>query len=427
MQVYKFGGASVQDTQGIINLKKIIDQNKHLELVIVVSAMGKTTNMLELLTKAYYNQTAEIRTVFEAIKKYHYQIIEQLFEPDHVVFDDVENSFVEIEWILEDEPHDDYNFIYDQIVSMGELISTRIVAAFLSLSDIKNTWVDARSYIQTDNTYREGSVDWAKTEINIKLHFPELLKKGIIITQGFLGGTSENYTTTLGREGSDYSAAIFAYCMNAEAVTIWKDVPGVLNADPKLFNNTQKFDELSYAEAVEMTYYGATVIHPKTIKPLRNKQIPLYVKPFSTPEENGTVIKESSVQSNIPVTIVKWKQVLISISSKDFSFITEHHISKLFGIFASMHIKINMMQNSALSFTVCIDDNEQTFAPLMQLLNQFFDTKYNSDLELITIKHYRQSNLDKLTKERTVLLEQLSRNTAQLVLKSRFSNKSSER
>jgi aspartate kinase len=389
MQVYKFGGASVQDTQGIINLKKIIDQNKHLELVIVVSAMGKTTNMLELLTKAYYNQTAEIRTVFEAIKKYHYQIIEQLFEPDHVVFDDVENSFVEIEWILEDEPHDDYNFIYDQIVSMGELISTRIVAAFLSLSDIKNTWVDARSYIQTDNTYREGSVDWAKTEINIKLHFPELLKKGIIITQGFLGGTSENYTTTLGREGSDYSAAIFAYCMNAEAVTIWKDVPGVLNADPKLFNNTQKFDELSYAEAVEMTYYGATVIHP--------------------------------------VTIVKWKQVLISISSKDFSFITEHHISKLFGIFASMHIKINMMQNSALSFTVCIDDNEQTFAPLMQLLNQFFDTKYNSDLELITIKHYRQSNLDKLTKERTVLLEQLSRNTAQLVLKSRFSNKSSER
>ena len=276
INVFKFGGASVKDADGIKNLAKIIELNKDKQLLIVVSAMGKTTNALEDLTKAYADQKADVQQIFSNIKSFHQNILLQLFEDkNHPVYDEIENSFVEIDWILEDEPHDEFDFIYDQLVSMGELISTKIVNAYLNHVGIKSKWLDARSFIHTDNSYREGNVDWDKTCKSIEKNVPQIIQGQVAVTQGFIGGTSENFTTTLGREGSDYTAAIFAACLNAEAVTIWKDVPGVLNADPKLFPDTLKYEELSYREALEMTFYGATVIHPKTIKPLQNAKIPL--------------------------------------------------------------------------------------------------------------------------------------------------------
>ena len=295
MLVFKFGGASVKDAGGLVNLANVIKRYDGNQLLIVVSAMGKTTNALEKLTDAYIDGNDDRDTIFEDVKKYHYAIIEQLFEPSHTIFNEVANTFVEIDWIIEDDPHDDYDFIYDQIVSIGELVSTRIVNAYLNKTGIKSQWLDVRGYIHTDNTYREGVVEWDKTCASISQDVPGLLQKSIVVTQGFLGGTSENFTTTLGREGSDYTASIFAACLGAESVTTWKDVPGILNADPKFFSDTIKFDELSYTEAIEMTYYGASVIHPKTIKPLQNAKIPLFVKPFTYPDAPGTVIKENGV------------------------------------------------------------------------------------------------------------------------------------
>ncbi|EHQ26075.1 aspartate kinase [Mucilaginibacter paludis] len=418
MQVYKFGGASVKDASGIINLSEIVRKNRETPLLIVVSAMGKTTNALEKLTRAYVDQADDMQFIFEEIKQYHYEILHQLFAPNHAVFDEVENTFVEIEWTIEDEPHDDFDFIYDQIVSIGELVSTRIVNAYLNKAGIASQWLDVRGYIHTDNTYREGKVDWAKTKQSIQQDVPALLQKGVVVTPGFLGGTSENFTTTLGREGSDYTASIFAACLNADSVTIWKDVPGVLNADPKLFEATVKYDELSYAEAIEMTYYGASVIHPKTIKPLQNAKIPLLVKPFLHPEEPGTIISETQhIVFNTPVIIVKQNQVLLSISTKDYSFISEDHLSEIFGLFASTHTKVNIMQNSAVSFTVCFDDAPEKFEKLMLGLQPAFRVKYNTELSLITVRHYKQGLLKELTTGKIVLLEQISRNTVQMVVK----------
>lgn len=418
MQVFKFGGASVKDAPGIINLSAIVEKNQNQQLLIVVSAMGKTTNALEKLTRTYVDQSDQMHTIFNEIKQYHYDILHQLFEPGDAVFDDVANTFVEIEWTLEDEPQDEFDFIYDQIVSIGEMVSTRIVNAYLNKAGIKSQWLDVRSYIHTDNTYREGKVDWPKTTQSIQQDIPALLQKGVVVTPGFLGGTSENFTTTLGREGSDYTASIFASCLAAESVTIWKDVPGVLNADPKLFNNTIKYDELSYAEAIEMTYYGASVIHPKTIKPLQNAKIPLLVKPFLHPDEPGTVIKQTEfITYNTPVIIVKQNQVLLSISTKDYSFISEDHLSNIFGLFAKTHVKVNIMQNSALSFTVCFDDDTERFEKLTAGLKENFRIKYNNGLSLITIRHYKTELVKELTAGKTVLLEQISRNTVQMVVK----------
>jgi aspartate kinase len=356
--------------------------------------------------------------VFNEIKDYHYQILHKLFDAKHPVFNEVENTFVEIEWMIEDEPHDDFDFIYDQIVSIGELVSTRIVSAYLNKTGISSNWLDVRGYIHTDNTYREGIVDWDKTKQTITQDVPALLQKGVVVTPGFIGGTSENFTTTLGREGSDYTASIFAACLGAESVTIWKDVPGVLNADPKLFKDTIKYDELSYAEAIEMTYYGASVIHPKTIKPLQNANIPLLVKPFLHPDEAGTIIRETQfIRFETPVIIVKNRQVLLSISTKDYSFISEDHLSNIFGLFAKAHIKINMMQNSAVSFTVCFDDDLERFDKVVKQLDQNFRIKYNNELTLITVRHYKQELIKELTANRLLLLEQISRNTVQMVVK----------
>jgi aspartate kinase len=418
MLVFKFGGASVKDAQGIINLAHVVKKYEGNQLLIIVSAMGKTTNALEKLTKAYIAQSDDVQPIYEEIKQYHYHILAELFEPAHPVFDEVANTFVEIDWMIEDEPHDDPDFIYDQVVSIGELVSTRIVNAYLNKAGIKSQWLDVRGYIHTDNTYREGEVQWNKTAESIKKGVPPLLEKGIVLTQGFLGGTSENFTTTLGREGSDYTASIFAACLEAESVTTWKDVPGILNADPKLFDDTVKFDELSYTEAIEMTYYGATVIHPKTIKPLQNTNIPLLVKPFNDPDAPGTVIKENG--ANVftkPVIIIKQKQILLSLSAKDYSFISENHLSDIFGHFAKNKVKVNVMQTSALSFTVCFDWNEEHFNRLLHDLKHHYKIKYNQDLTLITLRHYHLRSLKELMLDKTVLLEQVSRNTAQLVVK----------
>ncbi len=418
MLVFKFGGASVKDAEGIINLDHVVKRYGSNQLLIVVSAMGKTTNALEKLTKAYIEQSDDLQSIYEEIKHYHYTIMAELFEPSDAVFNDVANTFVEIDWMIEDEPHDDPDFIYDQIVSIGELVSTRIIAAYLNKVGTKSQWLDVRGYIHTDNTYREGVVQWAKTAESIKQGIPPMLEKSIIVTQGFLGGTSENFTTTLGREGSDYTASIFASCLGAESVTTWKDVPGVLNADPKHFEDTVKFDELSYSEAIEMTYYGATVIHPKTIKPLQNAKIPLLVKPFGDPDGEGTVIKENA--NNVfkkPVIIVKQNQVLLSISAKDYSFISETQLSDIFRLFGKNHVKANLMQTSALSFTVCIDLHEDGFKRLLKDFNTDYKVKYNDGLTLITLRHYQLDSLKDLTLGKTVLLEQISRNTAQLVVK----------
>ena len=419
MLVFKFGGASVKDAQGVINLGKVVTSYAGNQILVVVSAMGKTTNALEQLTDAYVNGTDDMHEIFEEIKQYHYQILHELFGEAHpAVFDEVANTFVEIDWMIEDEPHDDYDFIYDQIVSVGELVSTRIVNAWFNHKGITSKWLDVRSYIHTDNTYREGVVDWDKTRESIQKGIPAMLSNSIVVTQGFLGGTSENFTTTLGREGSDYTASIIAASLGAESVTTWKDVSGILNADPKHFADTIKFDELSYQEAIEMTYYGASVIHPKTIKPLQNAKIPLLVKPFNDPAAPGTVIKEGAVNKfDKPVIIVKQNQVLLSISATDYSFISEIHLSEIFGLFASTQVKVNMMQTSALSFTACIDFNAERFAKLLSSLKGPFKVKYNDGLTLITLRHYTDAALAELTEGKTVLLKQTNRNTAQVVLK----------
>jgi aspartate kinase len=418
MLVFKFGGASVKDAAGVINLSNIVKKYEGQKLLIVVSAMGKTTNALEKLTKAYINGTDDLHTVFDEIKGYHFDIVKELFPSNHPVYNEVANTFVEIDWMIEDEPHADHDFIYDQIVSIGELLSTRIVAAWLNQTGIKTQWLDVRSYVHTDNNYREGNVNWDKTRASISEGIPALLDKGPVVTQGFLGGTSENFTTTLGREGSDYTASIFASCLNAESVTTWKDVPGILNADPKHFADTVKFDELTYAEAIEMTYYGASVIHPKTIKPLQNAGIPLLVKSFNDPAAEGTIIKESAeMHFEKPVIILKQNQVLLSISARDYSFISEVHLSEIFKLFAQNNIKANVMQTSALSFSVCFDLNPERFEKLLAGFSENFKVRYNSELTLITARHYKLYDLKGLIVNRPILLEQVSRNTAQMVVK----------
>lgn len=420
MQVFKFGGASVKDADGVKNVAEVLKQFPNEKLCVVISAMGKTTNALERLTKAFFYKTENAEEILEEIKQAHYIICKNLFtSTSHPIYTDLENTFVELHWAIEDEPTHGYDFEYDQIVSIGEVVSTKIVSAYLNDIGITNKWMDARGLIQTDNTYREGKVDFELTEALVKTQIePQLINHRIVVTQGFIGGTSENFTTTLGREGSDYTASILAYCLNAENVTIWKDVPGVLNADPKWFTKTKKIDELTYQDAIELTYYGATVIHPKTIKPLQNKQIPLYVKSFLNPKESGTVIKNGENRLNIPSYIFKINQVLISIQPKDFSFIAEDNLSDIFELFSKHGVKINLMQLSAISFSVCCDDDAEKIKLLVAELQQTFKVLYNSNLELMTVRYYTTETIDLLTKNKLILLEQRSRFTVQMVMKN---------
>ncbi|MHB1179641.1 MAG: aspartate kinase [Daejeonella sp.] len=417
MKVFKFGGASVRDAGGVRNLASILERQDPGNVLIVVSAMGKTTNLLESLNYSYVNGKGDTYQLLNDVKHYHEQILTDLFSnPDHPVFDQIANTFIEIEWMLEDDPHPEFDFNYDQIVSVGEILSSRIIFSYLKERGLAIKWIDARGYIHTDNTYREGNINMEKTGIAIET-IKDMLRNQFIITQGFVGGTSENFTTTLGREGSDYSAAIFASFLKAESLTIWKDVPGVMNCDPKLFDNSHKYANLSYSEALEMSYYGATVIHPKTIKPLRNAGIPLFVKPFLHPEEEGTRIDGASYSKPaFPAIIVKKDQVLVSLSTADLSFISEDILSRIFKALEDLHIRTNMIQVSALSFSMCFDHNEQKFNKLIRGLEQF-KIKYNEGLELVTLRHYELEHIKRLTANRTVILEQFSRNTAQFILK----------
>ncbi len=418
MQVFKFGGASVKDAESVRNSAKIISKYKGEALLVVISAMGKTTNLLEKLTREYYNNTGVQLQTLEDAKAFHFQILQDLFpDGEHPIFDEIANCFVEIEWVLEEDPQDSYDYLFDQIVSMGELISTKIVAAYVAFIGEKVKWLDARDYILTDNTYREAAVDWNKTEEKIRAELPSILDEYIVITQGFLGSTSENFTTTLGREGSDYSAAIFASCLNAENVTIWKDVPGVLNADPKWFEKTELIPELSYTDAIELTYYGATVIHPKTIKPLQNKKIALNVRSFVDPESPGTIIRSTNQTLPVPSFIFKVNQIFISISPRDFSFIVEDNLRDIFNLFHEHRIKINMMHNTAINFTVSVDDTGKNLVDLINDLEQRFKVTYESGLELITIRYYNQETIDRVLVDKEVISELKDRYTCQLLVK----------
>jgi aspartate kinase len=420
MEVYKFGGASVMNAEAVKNLAGIIRNSGDQQLLIVVSAMGKMTNKLEELTHAYLTGQENTHQLLDDIKAYHFNILNDLFPTQRKdIYDDIANTFVEIEWLLEDEPNDAPDYIYDQIVSIGEIISSKIVAAYLRESGVPATWADARNYIKTDNTYREGKVDWEKSEADIRKHLLPLLEKGIAVTQGFIGSTSENFTTTLGREGSDYSAAIFSSCLNAKALTIWKDVPGVLNADPKWFDETEMIPQLSYHDAIELTYYGATVIHPKTIKPLQNKNIPLYVRSFILPEGKGTQINSLNSQLPVPSFIFKVNQVLISILPKDFSFIIEENLSDIFSVFHQHKIKVNTMLNSALSFSVSVDSDEHKISALITDLSSRYKVKYNKNVELVTIRYYNQDTINRVTVNKEILLEVKSRHTCQIVMKDK--------
>lgn len=435
MKVFKFGGASVKDAKAVKNVAAILKLFPEENILVVISAMGKMTNALERLTDAIFypakiagDKKEDASKVLAEIKKYHFDIIEELFpSKDHPVYNEISNSFVELDWAVEDTPTENYNYEYDKIVSMGEIVATKIVNAYLNEAGINSKWKDVRDFIQTDNTYREGKVDWELTQALVDQHLlPDIMSpfeggKGdefiIIVTQGFIGGTSENFTTTLGREGSDYTAAILAYTCNAESVTIWKDVPGVLNADPKWFDETKKLEQISYQDAIELAYYGATVIHPKTIKPLQNKKIPLYVKSFLNPKEKGTVINEIQSPLPIPCFIFKVNQVLISISPKDFSFIAEENFSDIFNLFAEKQVKVNVMQNSAISFSVSVDADERKLPALIKTLQKQYRVLYNDNLELITIRYYDQATIDRVTIDKKILLEVKSRYTVQLVVK----------
>ena len=418
IKVFKFGGASIKDAASIRNVAAILASYQRQQVVIIVSALGKTTNALETITESYFHKTGKAPALLEQLKQQHLGILSELFpEKDHPVYTELNNTFVEIDWILEDEPVEKYDYLYDQIVSIGEMAATKMVSAYLNYRQIPTLWQDARDYIRTDNTYREGTVDWQLTEQKISKGIPGLLHKGFVLTQGFLGGTSENYTTTLGREGSDYTAAIFAYALQASQVTIWKDVPGVLNADPRYFPGATKIEKLSYHEAIEMTYYGATVIHPKTIKPLQNRKIPLYVRSFLHPKEEGTVIEEFTGDSPVPampVLVLKLKQVLISMSAKDFSFIAEDNLSYIFGILAAYRVKMNLMQNAAISFSICADQNDY-IPEMISELSKSFTVKINENLTLLTIRHYTEPVIEKYVSGKNILLEQKSRHTVQLV------------
>ena len=420
LKVFKFGGASVKDAQAVKNVGKVI-QLYNEPLVVVISAMGKTTNALEELVNAYYFKENDVNVLLEKVKQFHFGIMNELFEnKNHQIFTDIHNTFVEIEWEIEEEPQRTYDYVYDQIVSVGELLSTKIVSAYLNEANINNHWIDARALIQTDNTYRKANIDWKLTTELVQSTIPKVITSDnkYVITQGFIGASSENFTTTLGREGSDFSAAILAHCLGVESVTIWKDVPGMLNADPKWFDDTQQLEHISYHEAVELAYYGATVIHPKTIKPLQNKKIPLYVKSFLEPTLKGTLIDEHTAGDKLtPSFIFKIEQVLISIAAKDYSFIVEDNLSQIFAQLSAHNITVNLMQNAAISFSICIDLNPFTTMKFIKELQKDYHVLYNKNLELVTVRHYDEATIKRVTANKDILVEQKSRNTARFVMK----------
>lgn len=419
IKVFKFGGASIKDAEAIKNVADILKNSEGQNLTIVISATGKTTNALEKVVQAHVKQDEKATDYLNLVKENHYQIIRDLFGEKHEIYSIVNDTFVEIDWVLEEDPHEDYDYMYDQIVSVGELVSSKIVNAYLNEIGLRSNWLDARDVIRTNNIYREGWVIWEDTLKNATSKVTPLIEKGgFIITQGFIGSTSENFTTTLGREGSDYSAAIFSFCLDAESMTIWKDVPGVLTADPRIFEDVTKLDRLSYREAIEMTYYGAKVIHPKTIKPLQNKSIPMFVKSFLDPKGEGTFISDEVVDNYPPIVSIEPDQALMYISTKDFSFVAEHHLSYLFKLIAEHRIQVNMMQNTAISFAVCVNDVDDRIQRFMDSIQDNFKVVVDRNLELIAVRHYQKELLQNLKANKIVMLEERIRQTVQLVVKN---------
>lgn len=416
MKVFKFGGASIKDAEGVRNISKVLQQEGCDQTIVVISAMGKMTNAFEEITKAYFNQTKEIEQHINFVKSYHEAIITELFGNKAVnILNDIDQFYVEMSGFMMMNKSTNYNYIYDQIVSYGELISTKIVSHYLNDFGIENQWIDVRNFIKTDKNYRDPKVNWKTTQENITSN---LNIDKLTVTQGFLGSTEHGLTTTLGREGSDYTAAIFAYCLNAESVTIWKDVPGVLNADPRHFEETTLLNQISYAEAIEMAFYGASVIHPKTLKPLENKLIPLFVRSFLDITKNGTsVSKGATLEPQIPCFIVKKNQILVSISALDFSFMVESNISDIFKLLHDFQLKVNLIQNSAISFSVCIDDNFNNFDKFLEELKSKYLVSFDTDLTLFTIRHFDENALHKVEENREVLLKQLNKETVQIVVK----------
>jgi len=406
-KIFKFGGASVKDVEAVRNVAHIIREfGATNNLLVVVSAMGKTTNALERLLNNFVEQKDWLEE-YELLKKYHLEIVEKLFSRDHLIFTALDYLFLQLkDTLLNKIKIAQYDESYDQIVSFGEMISTQILSYYLKEQKIDNEWIEAKDYIKTDTTWREGKVDLPWTENLVKRELQPILQEKIIVTQGFLGGTLGNKTTTLGREGSDYSASIFAYCLDAESVTIWKDVPGILNADPKKIADTQLYNTLSYIEAAEMTFYGANVIHPKTIKPLANKNIPLYVRSFVEPSESGTCIDGVASQKQTPTIIFKPSQVLLTFSVKDLAFITEENLSKILHTFTQLNCKINLMQSSAVSFSICTDYQAHRIERICEFLEEEFAIKEEKNVQLLTVLYYEEPTLEKLLTSYQQVLEQ---------------------
>lgn len=412
IKVLKFGGASIKNSERIANVFSIINNFKNQKIIIVFSAIANVTNLLEDLVDLYFNNSQQLKSKLLEIRNVHAQITKELFEKDHQVFIEIEKIFSEIDFFLKTNSNKNLSFVYDQIVSAGELLSSKILSNYLTNNNFENTLVDARDIIKTNDKYQNANIDWASTKDKIKSYLVDFP----IITQGFIGSDSSNYTTTLGREGSDFTAAIIANVLNVSEVTIWKDVDGVLNADPRYFNDFVLLDQLPYSEAVELAFYGAKVIHPRTIQPLQEKNIPLIVRSFLNYDNKGTIINNDNKNLSIPSFIVKENQVLISISDNNLSFIIEEHLSWIFFVLDRYDIRLNLMQNSAVSFSICVDNKRTSINSLIAELSSKFKVYYNDSVKLFTIRHYNQDSIDKVIANKKVLLEQKSRNTVQFVV-----------
>lgn len=416
MNVYKFGGASVKDATNVKNVCRVLKTVGYENSLIIASAMGKNTNALEVVVYNYFHNKQAITEAIQPVREFHYALLDDLFKSEeHPVYKSVHSLFEEMELFLNTNKSPNYNFVYDQVVCYGELLSTTLLHYYLIDCGIPNIWIDARTLIKTNTTYRDALVDWEATN---KAILENITDKQLYITQGFIGSDSNGFSTTLGREGSDYTAAIFGNILHAKSVTIWKDVPGVLNADPRYFEDTILLQHISYQEAIELAYYGASVIHPKTLQPLQQKEIPLYVKSFLNPTLAGTeVSKGAALQPAVPCYIVKKNQLLISLSAKDFSFIMEENISDIFKLFHEYHIKVSVIQNSAISFSVCVEDKFHHFQELRERLSSQFRVSYNENVSLYTIRHFDSFETIPSLQNKTLLLKQVNRETMQLVVK----------
>ena len=410
MKIFKFGGASVKDAEGVKNVALVLESQGFENCLLVVSAMGKTTNALEKVVENYFAKQ-DYQTEIEKVKQSHLEISNGLFNEKHPVFAEISLFFDDIESFLRRNKSPNYNFVYDQVVSCGEMISSKILSEYLNDIQFKNTWLDARDYLKTDSNYREGNINWEETQKNIST----LNGNQSYVTQGFIGSEANNFTVTLGREGSDYTAAIFAYCLNADEMTIWKDVPGVMTGDPRKFENVELLSHISYEEAIEMAYYGASVIHPKTLQPLKQKNIPFYVKSFVEPKKPGTKVGISENNELTESYILKENQTLLNVETRDFSFIAEDHMSLIFKLLAKYKIKVSLMQNSAISLALCLEDKFGNVNDLNEELQQSFITQMTKNVSLFTVRNVNLDTLDQFYKDKKVLLEQISKKTFQMV------------